>query len=375
MSCCARTRLRWPSESPGIPSRRLALSRRRRFWWGGWALVVLLAAAVWFGIRWRGEGGFDFRELLGVWRSANPYWLAASVAIMLVSYYGRALRWAVMIEPLRPRPSLWGLFKATAIGYTAIVLLGRPGELVRPYLIASRENVPFSSQLAAWLMERIYDLLFVLLLFGFALALVTGGPERRTGPLLEWALRAGGWAAGCTGLLCLAVLFGLHRWSHDLSGRLQPVLNLLGERSRERAARLVESLTGGFGAARDTTAIARLMGWSLVEWAIVTAGYVAVFHAFPETAAFRLGEVLIFLGFVAFGSVIQIPGIGGGMQVAATVVLVELFGLRLEEAAGIALAIWMTAFVGVVPFGLLLAFHDGVNFLRMSSLDEEVSGP
>lgn len=338
-------------------------------------MAALLAAAVWFGIRWRGEGGFDFGELLGVWRSANPYWLAASVVIMLVSYYGRALRWAVMIEPLRPRPSIWGLFKATAIGYTAIVLLGRPGELVRPYLIAARENVSFSSQLAAWLMERIYDLLFVLLLFGFALALVTGGAERRTGPLLEWALRAGGWAAGCTGLLCLAVLFGLHRWSHDLSGRLQPVLNLLSGRARERAARLVESLAGGFGAARDAGAIARLMGWSLAEWAIVTAGYVAVFHAFPETAAFRLGEVLIFLGFVSFGSAIQIPGIGGGMQVAAAVVLVELFGLRLEEAAGIAVAIWFTAFVGVVPAGLLLALHDGVNFFRMKSLDEEVSGP
>lgn len=344
-------------------------------WWGGWVLFALLAAAVWFGIRWRGEGGFDFRELLAVWRGANPYWLAASLAIMVVSYYGRALRWAVLIEPLKPHPSIWGLFKATAIGYTAIVLLGRPGELVRPYLIASRENVPFSSQLAAWLMERIYDLLLVLLLFGFALALVTGGPERRTGPLIEWALRAGGWAAGFTGLICLAVLFGLHRWSHDLDGRLQPVLGLLGGRARQRAMRLLESLTGGFGAARSGGAILRLLGWSVVEWAIVTAGYVAVFHAFPETSAFRLGEVLIFMGFVAFGSIVQIPGIGGGMQVAAAVVLVELFGLRLEEATGVALAIWLTAFVGIVPLGLLLALHDGVNFLRMTSLDEEVSAP
>jgi glycosyltransferase 2 family protein len=85
--------------------------------------------------------------------------------------------------------------------------------------------------------------------------------------------------------------------------------------------------------------------------------------------------VLIFMGFVAFGSVVQIPAIGGGMQVAATVVLVELFGLRIEEATGIALAIWVTAFVGIVPFGLLLALHDGVNFLRMTSLDEEVTRP
>lgn len=334
----------------------------------------MLALAVWLGIRWRGEGGFDFSELLAVWREADVRWLAASLLIMLASYHGRALRWAVLLEPLRPRPSLWGLFKATAIGYTAIVLLGRPGELVRPYLIASREQVSFSSQMAAWFIERICDLLLVLVLFGLALALVTGGPERRTGPVLDWALRAGGWAAAGLGLLCLAVFAGLSRWSHDLGGRLRPFLDLLGERGRQRALGMLSSLEEGFGSTRSMGAVARLLGWSIVEWAIVTAGYLAVFQAFRSTATLGLGEVLIFIGFVAFGSIIQVPGLGGGMQVVAAVVLVELFGLHLEEAAGIAVAIWATAFVGVVPAGLLLALHDGVNFFRMSSLEKEVGG-
>ncbi|HRJ19353.1 MAG TPA: lysylphosphatidylglycerol synthase transmembrane domain-containing protein [Bryobacteraceae bacterium] len=334
--------------------------------------MVLLAAAVWFGIRWRGEGHFDFRQLLAVWRGADPVWLLAAVTIILLSYYGRALRWRVLIEPLRPEASVWSLFKATAIGYTAIVVLGRPGELVRPYLIASRESVPFSSQMAAWLMERICDLLMVLLLFGFALALVTGGPERRTGPVLEWALRAGGGAAAALGLLTLAVLFGLHRWSGDLASRLRPFLDLLGAGAQDRANRIVGSLAEGFGSARSGEAVFRLLGWSVIEWGIVAASYLTLFRAFPETAGLNLGEVLIFMGFVSFGSVIQIPGVGGGMQVAAAVVLVELFGLGLEAAAGIAVAMWITALVGIVPVGLGFALHDGVNLLRMSRLEEEV---
>ena len=47
-------------------------------------------------------------------------------------------------------------------------LSGRPGELIRPYLIAVREKTPFSSQMAIWLLERIWDLLIVLAMFGFA---------------------------------------------------------------------------------------------------------------------------------------------------------------------------------------------------------------
>src|SRR5205823_6591158 len=47
---------------------------------------------------------------------------------------------------------------------------GRPGELIRPYLIARRENLSFSSQLAAWAVERIFDIgafTFLLLLTVF----------------------------------------------------------------------------------------------------------------------------------------------------------------------------------------------------------------
>ena len=43
------------------------------------------------------------------------------------------------------------------------------------------------------------------------------------------------------------------------------------------------------------------------------------------------------MGFVSFGSIVQIPGIGGGMQVVSVLVLTELFGVRLELATAFAL--------------------------------------
>ena len=64
------------------------------------------------------------------------------------------------------------LLSATMIGFTAITLFGRPGEFVRPYLIARKEQVPVTSQFAAWVLERIFDLLMALLLFAFALTRV-----------------------------------------------------------------------------------------------------------------------------------------------------------------------------------------------------------
>ena len=43
------------------------------------------------------------------------------------------------------------------IGFTALALLGRPGELIRPYLIARHTNLSFASQVAVWAVERIFD--------------------------------------------------------------------------------------------------------------------------------------------------------------------------------------------------------------------------
>ena len=70
-------------------------------------------------------------------------------------------------------------------------------------------------------------------------------------------------------------------------------------------------------------------------------------------------DVLIFMGFVSFGAVVQIPGVGGGIQVVAVLVLTELFRVPVEVATSFALLIWIITFVVIVPVGLLLGRAGG----------------
>src|SRR5205085_1959152 len=97
-----------------------------------------------------------------------------------------------------------------------------------------------------------------------------------------------------------------------------------------------------------------------------------LFRAFSATAGFAFADVLVFVGFVSFGSIVQIPGIGGGVQVATVIVLTELFGLSFESATGMALLIWVLSFVIIVPFGLLFAFREGINWRKFRHLPHEV---
>ncbi len=76
---------------------------------------------------------------------------------------------------------------------------------------------------------------------------------------------------------------------------------------------------------------------------------------------------------MAFGSIVQIPGIGGGVQVVSVLVFTEIYRLPLEAAAGLAVFIWIITFVVIVPVGFVLAFHEGLNWRKLKHLSKDVT--
>ncbi len=332
-------------------------------------MLVILAVATFVVYRWR-TSGFEWRLFLATFEGVHRGWLALSALIILVTYYGRALRWQVMVRPLRPDSSSWRIFIATAIGFTAIVFFGRAGELVRPYLISVKERVPFSSQMAAWLLERVLDLLMVLVIFGIALSQVprTG---LTPGPHLKILLQAGGTIIGVAGVGCLGLLLAFRHFTSAMHERLLASITFLPAALQQRIGSVLAAFSQGFGSTRGNTFILQLLAYSILEWLMIIACFLSIFHAFPATERFSTTDIIIFMGFVSLGSAIQIPGVGGGMQVAAVLVLTELFGLKLEAASGFAVALWLVTFVVIVPLGLVLAFREGLTWGNLRHVSEE----
>ena len=349
--------------------RRICISKRKRTLLSvGLAAAALLLLLIY---RWR-EDAFDWTRFVANFRHVHWGWLSAAIGAILLAYAGRALRWAVMIQPLKPKPNVWNILKATLIGFTAIVLFGRVGELVRPYLISMKEELPFSSQMATWLLERMIDLLMILLIFGIGLAQVSSS-DWEPGPHLRVILETAGVITGLTGAVCLGILFALRYFSEKAQRRIQSAMAFLPESYQDRIGRVLSAFAGGFASTRENSFVGRLVFWSIVEWALLLLCFLFIFRAFPATAKLTFADVIIFLGFVSMGSVIQIPGVGGGVQVAAILVFTELFRYTLDIAAAIAIVVWIVTFVVVVPFGLVLAFHEGLKWRNLTHIGEEAS--
>src|SRR5262245_50892208 len=78
-----------------------------------WAALAGVAAVVFLIVlRFRGKGPlFDWRVFAATFAGLDWPWLALASILAYATYVGRALRWAVFLRPLCPRPGLWNLVK------------------------------------------------------------------------------------------------------------------------------------------------------------------------------------------------------------------------------------------------------------------------
>ena len=345
---------------------------RRHTWKWVAGCTIAVGVVVWFLYLQLAARGFDWNLAAASFVRLRWAWLALSLAPIGGTYAVRALRWAVFLRPLKARPSFGGLLSATVIGFTAITLFGRAGDFVRPYLISVKEKVPMSSQLAAWVLERIFDLLMASLLLGFALARVQSWGAH-LGPNLTWVLAFGGRFVGFSCLIVLILLVSLRHFAEPVRRRLVAAIRFLPEKHFQRIEKLITASVQGVESTRSDGALLMMLVYSVLEWALIAACYWCVARSFAGNVDLAFVNILILMGFVSFGGVVQIPGVGGGTQVVAVLVLTELFGVRLELATSFALLIWILSFVVIVPVGLAFAVKEGLDWHSLRRIGREAS--
>src|SRR5262245_28962290 len=109
-------------------------------------ILVLIVIAAIVAYQYRGWE-FDWNLFFTSFRTIHAGWISASIIATLATYLIRAVRWQVLLDPLK-RIRLNGLVSATLVGFSAIYVLGRPAEVVRPVWLARKERVPLSASVA-----------------------------------------------------------------------------------------------------------------------------------------------------------------------------------------------------------------------------------
>lgn len=97
-------------------------------------------------------------------KKANYSWLWVLTFFGLVSNFFRAQRWRLLLRPLGYNPNYWNTFSAVMIMFFANLAFPRLGEVLRCSVLAKYEKVPVEKSLGTMVLERVIDLICILIL-------------------------------------------------------------------------------------------------------------------------------------------------------------------------------------------------------------------
>lgn len=129
---------------------------------------------------------------------------------------------------------------------------------------------------------------------------------------------------------------------------------------RRRAAGLVTGFSEGLQAIRTWGDLLSAVAVSAMHWGLVAYIYYWIARSFGgRLAELGVSDALLVLAFTMAGSTVQLPGVGGGSQVASFLAFTVIFGVDKEPAAAVSIVIWLITFAGATVFGIPLLIKEG----------------
>ncbi len=406
-------------------------------------VVVVLAVLVYLQVQhWR---TFDWARFRAETGNISKLHILLAIALIYSTYLLRAVRWKVFLKPIcKARTSR--IVAPTFIGFTGLALLGRPGEFVRPYLVAKKEDVSLSSQIGVWTVERIFDIgAFAVLM---TVTVFAPGPIQANAYIRKFQVLS---------IVLLGLVLMMAGICYLIRTRGPAVAALLHRRISPISVRLahhLEEKTRAFGIGlntiQDRLSFLQVTALSLAIWLLIALAYREVVHSYPPEPGYRqaramgqkpephsvdvetakladlpllagqsldqdtiselrnalrpkgftiehleaphlhgywlykgkhrerrigdrphlsdldLGHVLLLMGFSMAGSIVQLPAVGGGSQLAVISALQVIYGIPPELAVSCGILLWLVTFMAVIPTGLVLAHREHLSLRKVS---------
>jgi uncharacterized protein (TIRG00374 family) len=330
------------------------------------SVVVFLILVALVYLQYRHWRSFDWGTFWSQTNRINKWHVVHGIALIYIAYFMRAVRWKIFLKPVRPKTTVTEMVSPTLVGFTGIALLGRAGEFIRPYLIARRTDLSFSSQLAVWAVERIFDIGSFAFLIVLAIFLPSALPSIPH-PEYYTRFREAGFIlillVTCTTVAAFVVKRkgeGVAQWVEARFAHLPKLAHKLGEKVREFGMGL-NTIHGGLE-------MLYLSAVSIGMWYLIALAYHEVTHAYGVDALeIPVSQLLILMGSSMVGSMLQLPAVGGGSQMATIATLSSVFDVPPELAASCGILLWLVTFAAVIPLGLMLAHREGLSLRKLSA--------
>ena len=327
----------------------LTLKKEKKFWIG----ILITTVCLYITLR-----EIDWEQFFHLFKTIDYIYLFPIFLVIIVSYWLRAYRWRFLLLPIK-QIEMKNLFSITMVGFMLNNILPlRMGEFYRAYAVGKDESLSISASFATIILERIFDILTLLLFFFFV---------SRTFVLPEWANKTSNLILFLTCLLftLLIVMFRFTQVSIKILGHF---VNYLPVKFAQKLKSLFNSFIEGLGVLKNKGHLLIITILSILIWMLMALFNQLVFYSFsselPLMAAFTL------LVITALGVMIpSAPGYIGTFQLF-TIIALGLYSVNKVEALSISIFLHISEYLLVTTMGLIYFSKKNISFKKLTDIQK-----
>ncbi len=301
----------------------------------------------------------NFHELFEILKTTNYLYVFLGMSIGVFGGSAvRAVRWGVLMEPVKKDIPFSSLFATTIIGYMMNNLFPRSGEVVRPYMLGKRENISRASAFATIIVERIIDTVMFLLMFGIALIYFKNKITNAIPSI------------GSAVIILSAAIFILLAWILFMMIKPGQSLRLvkfftrfLPQKLHEKVDNIFTSLLHGFEVLKKPSLFLRIAIYSVLLWAAYLISTYIPFYSFNILTSGEgtnllkgLWDANLLLVLINVAMFIPSPAATGPYHYICKVTLVNMFMVTEPAALGYGTATHAMSFLLFLIAGIFYFF-------------------
>jgi uncharacterized protein (TIRG00374 family) len=302
----------------------------------------------------------DLRQMRQALAGADYWYLLPVLAVIVLGLVLRSLRWQYLMRPMR-RVGLGVLFTSLCIGYMANTFLpAHLGEIVRAWHASKKTGTAASSVFATIVVERLIDVISLLLMMGLAIMVF---------PFPGWVRQSGFVMLAAVGALSvLMLMMKRHRQrTMALSDRL---LRFLPATTAARIRELLDQFLNGVVPLQSRAHYLVVGILSLLIWVCYALTFQLLFYAFAFVGRYQLPWTAALVAMVVTTISVVVPSSPGYVGTFHFLCQLSLGLFNVPRGPALSYAFVLHA-VSVFPVFFLGLFFLAREKLSLSSLRKE----
>lgn len=287
-------------------------------------ILAITAFLIWFSLQGLQvkEGENKWEYIYHTWQAADKGWLMMMAGLLMLSHVLRAERWKMLMKPTGHPITLKSSFLSLLVGYLVNLVIPRGGEVSRCYNLYKLDNSPVEVSFGTVVVERLADLLCLVILLIIAFAVES---EKLFAFIDSLPIQTSALPGKFTGLLLVAIA--------GVCGVL--FFYWLAKRNQKLNAFLKKTMAGfkqGLSAVFKLEKKSLFIFYSLAIWGLYFMMSYCVILAFDETSQLGLSAVLSLFAIGSIAMAAPLPGGAGSYHALVPAGLVFLYQVPHSDA-------------------------------------------